>query len=82
MKTTVEIEDRLFEQAKREALRRKTTLRCLIEAGLRNELKRPPTRKKFKLRDGSFKGGGGLMPGIDFSNWEQIRSIMYEGHGG
>jgi hypothetical protein len=81
MKTTVEIEDHLFERAKDEARRRKTTLRRLIEEGLRHELKRPAKQQKFKMRDGSFKGGGGLMPGIDFSNWDQIRDIIYEGHG-
>jgi hypothetical protein len=25
---------------------------------------------------------GELQPGIDFRNWEQIRAIIYEGHGG
>jgi hypothetical protein len=81
MKTTVEIEDRLFEQAKREALRRKTTLRRLIEAGLRYELKRPAKPKKFKLRDASFKGGGGLMPGVDFKNWDQMHELTYGDRG-
>ena len=81
MKTTVEIEDRLFERAKREALRRKTTLRKLIERGLRHELGQPARKTEFRLRDASFKGGGGLQPGIDLSNWEQIRDIIYEGRG-
>jgi hypothetical protein len=81
MKTTVEIEDRLFERAKAEALRRKTTLRRLIEAGLRHELTRPPKAGKFRLRDASFKGGGGLMPGVDFSNWEQMHELTYGDRG-
>ena len=80
MKTTVEIEDRLFERAKREALRRKTTLRRLIETGLRRELTRPAKRKKCVFKDESV-GGDGLQPGIDLSNWAQIRDIIYEGRG-
>ena len=35
MKTTVEISDSLAEEAKRVAARERTTLRALIEAGLR-----------------------------------------------
>jgi hypothetical protein len=81
MKTTVEIEDRLFERAKSEALRRKTTLRKLIEAGLRHELAEPAKPKKFKLRDASFKGGGGLLPGVDLSNWEQMHELTYGDRG-
>jgi hypothetical protein len=37
-------------------------------------------RGRFRLRDGSFKGKG-LQPGVDLSNWEQIRSLIYEGRG-
>ena len=81
MKTTVEIEDHLFERAKDEARRRRTTLRRLIEEGLRRELKKPAKPKKFKLRDASFKRGGGLMPGIDFSNAEQMHELMYGDRG-
>ena len=81
MKTTVEIEDRLLTRAKDEARRRKTTLRRLIEEGLRFELKQKATRMKFRLRDAAFTGGGGLQPGVDLSNWDQIRGLVYEGHG-
>jgi hypothetical protein len=81
MKTTIEIEDRLFERAKREALRRKTTLRRLVESGLRREIERPAAKAKFKLRDASFKGGGGLLPGVDLSNWDQMHELTYGDRG-
>ena len=81
MKTTVEIEDRLFARAKQEALRRKTTLRKLIERGLRHELGLPARKTKFRLRDASFKGGGGLQPGVDLSNWEQMHELTYGDRG-
>ena len=82
MKTTVEISDALLEQAKRVARERGTTLRAVLEAALRREVSEPAEpRKKFKFRDRSFKGNG-LAPGIDLSDWSQIRSLIYEGRGG
>lgn len=82
MKTTVDIPDGLFKQLKNKASRENTTMKALIHAALRGYLaaaKTPP--KKFKLKDGSFKGEG-LMPGIEEGNWSQIREMIYEGRGG
>lgn len=61
MKTTVEIADALFEEARREVQRAGVTLRELIETGLRRVLdERKQTRTKpFRLRDGSVGGSGG-----------------------
>jgi hypothetical protein len=63
MKTTVEISDPLLEEAKREAHRLGTTLRELIERGLRREIDERKQAKPFKLRDGSV-GGEGVYPGV------------------
>ena len=82
MKTTIEIADALLEDAKRVAAKEGITLRALVEDGLRKTLaERASQRSGFKLKDGSFRGGGGVQPGIDLSNWEQIRDIIYEGRG-
>ena len=82
MKTTIDIADGLLEQARQKAAKEKTTLKAIIHAALRGYLANDKTpRKKFKLRDGSVKGEG-LMPGIEEGNWSQIRSLIYEGHGG
>lgn len=81
MKTTVEIADGLLEEARRAADKGGTTVRALIEEGLRHVLKSRRTDRPFRLRDGSFKGDG-LQPGIREGDWEQIRSLLYEGHGG
>jgi hypothetical protein len=62
MKTTVEIADPLFEEAKRESERSGCTLRDLIELGLQRELERRQTAKPFKLRDMSVPGG--VAPGV------------------
>src|SRR5688572_4312806 len=56
MKTTVEIADPLFEEARREAETSGCTLRDLIEIGLRRELERRRQRTPFKLRDASVRG--------------------------
>ncbi len=57
MKTTVDIADVLFREAKREAQRRGITLRSLIESGLERELA-CVSPKRFTLRDASVDGDG------------------------
>lgn len=80
MKTTVEITDSLMQEAKKQAVRDQTTLRELIELGLRRVLSERKQKKKFKLRDASFKGEG-LQPEFAGASWEKIRDTIYEGHG-
>jgi hypothetical protein len=82
MKTTVEIADPLLREARKLAQREGTTLRALIERGLRQvvaERKKP--RKKFKLRKASFKGDG-LVPELEGASWDRIMELAYEGRGG
>lgn len=81
MKTTVEIPDALAEEAKALARRERTTLRALIEAGLRHVLRERGRPGRFELRDASF-GGRGLQPGLREGDWERIREAAYEGRGG
>jgi hypothetical protein len=81
MKTTVEISDSLAEEAKAVARREKTTLRALIEAGLRQVLRERRRRSSFQLRDASF-GGRGLQPEFRDGDWQRIRGAAYEGRGG
>jgi hypothetical protein len=81
MKTTIDIADALLEDAKRVAAQEGLTLRALVEDGLRKTLaERASRRTGFKLKDGSVRGNG-TQPGIDLSNWDQIRDLIYEGHG-
>ena len=82
MKTTIDIADPLFREARRLAEDRGTTLRAVVESALRREIEASRTRRKrFRLRNVSVRGKG-VKPGIDLSNWDQIRSLIYEGHGG
>ncbi|MEZ4300862.1 MAG: hypothetical protein R3B70_38365 [Polyangiaceae bacterium] len=81
MKTTVEISDALLEQTRELLAREKTTLRALIEEGLRHVIEEHTGRKPFKLRKATF-GGKGLKPEVRDADWDHIRSLAYEGRGG
>ena len=81
MKTTIEISDPLLSDAKRLAEREGTTLRALVEQGLRQVVRERQKGKAFKLRDGSFKGEG-LTPEFADADWEKIRDASYEGRAG
>ena len=78
VKTTVEISDALFQQAKAVAAEKGVSFRELVESGLRHILKEVRPRKKFKLRDCSFHGDG-LTPG---TTWEEILDKAYEKRSG
>lgn len=81
MKTTVELSDELLTRAKAAAHREETTLRALIEEGLRIILEqRAEQRKSYQWPDLSF-GGEGLQEGIEEGNWTRIRDLIYEGRG-
>lgn len=80
MKTTVDISDPLLDKARRQAAREGTTVRALIERGLRQVLEAPGSRPGFKLRDASYKGRG-LQPGVRDLTWDQVRRLAYEGRG-
>ena len=81
MKTTIEIADALLEEAKTAAKRGRTTLRALVEDGLRRVLGERRTQKEFRLRKASFPGKG-LQPEVGEGSWERIRDTIYEGRGG
>lgn len=79
MKTTIDIADALFDEAKKLARERSTTLREVVETALRRELAEAEAkpRKPFKLRDASVRGQG-LQPGIDLSDRDQMLDLIYE----
>jgi hypothetical protein len=81
MKTTVNIAEPLLSAAKRLAAQERTTLRALIEEGLRRVLERRERRGPFELRRASFRGNG-LQPDVTEGQWERIRDLIYEGRGG
>ncbi len=58
------------------AERENTTLRALIEAGLRLVLRDRRKRASFRLRDASFRGDG-LQPEFRAASWDRIREAAY-----
>jgi hypothetical protein len=79
MKTTVEMPDALFTEVKKYASAHGLTMREVIETSLRRTLEQESgAKKRFRLRDGSFKGNG-MYPGLD---WPAIRKLIYVGRGG
>jgi len=81
MKTTVEISDPLLAEAKRAARLEGTTVRALIEQGLRMALEGRRKKGRFRLRDASVPGNG-LQPPVRGASWDRIRELAYEGRGG
>ncbi len=81
MKTTIEIPDSLLTEARRVAAREGTTVRALVEQGLRRVIAERKRSGGFRLRKATFKGDG-LRPGVDTGSWERIREMVYEGRGG
>lgn len=80
MKTTIELPDSLLEEAKRAARAQGTTLRALIEAGLRGVLAEKRKQRHFKLVDASV-GGRGLRAELRGDDWAAIRDEVYRGRG-
>jgi hypothetical protein len=81
MRTSFDLPDPLLAKARKVARARGTTLRVLVTEGLQMVVDRHDARPAFRLRDASF-GQGGLVDGLDETDWERIRDLAYEGRGG
>lgn len=81
MKTTIEISDPLLSQARKLATRQGTTLRALVEDGLRKVVAETRRPGDFRLRRASFKGQG-LQAPVSGAGWDRLREMAYENHGG
>jgi hypothetical protein len=77
MKTTVDLPEPLLREAQAAARRDHTTLKALIEAGLRAVLADRSRTERFSLRDASVGGRGRQNPFRD-ARWEEIREAIYE----
>jgi len=76
MKTTVELSDELLLEARRLAREEQTTLRSLLEEGLRAVISRHREAGQFALRDASVNGNG-LRPEFREASWAEIREASY-----
>jgi hypothetical protein len=81
MKTTLEIADETLEDARRVAAKEGTSLRALVEEGLRRVIAdRRGRRARFRLRPASFRGQG-LSPEFAEGGWAGVRDAIYRESG-
>jgi hypothetical protein len=80
MKTTLDISDPVLRDARKIAERDGTTLRALVEQGLRQVIAEKTRTREFRLRKASFKGRG-LRAELSEAGWERLRDLAYEGRG-
>ncbi|WP_239328524.1 type II toxin-antitoxin system VapB family antitoxin [Frankia sp. CiP3] len=76
MKTTVDLPEVLVREAQDVARAEGTTLRNLVEEGLRAALERRRSASQFRLPDASVNGNG-LRPEFRDSGWNEVRAAIY-----
>ena len=79
MKTTVELPDDLLIQAKQFAAGHRTTMRALIERGLRHELNRTVSPKKKRAAIQWVTVPGGPPKGVDISDRDSMMKNLMRG---
>jgi hypothetical protein len=81
MKTTIDLPDDLALEAKAYAARQGTTLRSVIERGIRQVLEDESRGPAFTLRDASVTGNG-LSEAYRDAGWSALRHAAYGKRGG
>ena len=77
MKITIEFADTLLKEARRVAVRERTTVRALVEEGLRRVVAERNQPSAFQLRRATFRGTG-LQPTAVTAPWQDLRELAYE----
>ena len=75
MRTTIELDDRLFRELKRQAAARGTTLRQVVNELLRLTLDRPEQRPKYRF-DWKVDPPGTIQPGVRLNDRESLFDLM------
>lgn len=70
-----------MKEAKRIAARENTTVRELVELGLRRVVQERARRRPFRLKKVSF-GGEGLQQRVRDLGWDGVLAAIYESRGG
>ena len=78
MKTTVELPDDLVIEVKKAAAERRTTIRDLVERGLRRELASDAPQAAVNRRIRWITVDGGLPPGLDVGDREAMSRLISE----
>ncbi len=76
MRTTITLDDQLFAEAKRQALKTGRTLAAVIEEALRESLARRRAHvRRERVRLPTY-GSGGLQPGVDLDDTASLIDLM------
>lgn len=81
MKTTIEISNALLAEAEEVARQEGTTLRSVVEEGVRLALERRQSAERFRLRDARV-GGRGIRGELEGASWREIVGLGRRGRGG
>jgi hypothetical protein len=77
MRTTVRLDDRLLEQAKKEAAKQGKTLTAFMDEAIRHALAKPDGRRPRKrVRLPVSLATGGTLPGVDLNDSAALLEIM------
>ncbi len=79
MRTTLNLDDGVLRDAKEAAARNGRTLTALVEDALRESLARARAlRQAPPVELPTFRGEGGLMPGVDLDDNAGLRAVLDE----
>jgi len=81
MRTTLALDDDLYREAKKAALDSGTTVTAVIEAALRECLRRRhgAAKRRTRIPLPTFRGRG-LMPGVDLDDSASLLDVMEARH--
>ena len=74
MRTTIDLDDRLFSELKQEAARRGTTMREIVSECVRKELAAPKRAAKYVFRWKTHRGR--MMPGVRLNDRKSLYDLM------
>jgi predicted transcriptional regulator len=80
MKTTIELPEELLKRSRALARRVNTTLKALIEEGLRLALRARTRKRAAPFAVQPFQGDG-LAPEFTAAGWDRIREEIYRDRG-
>jgi hypothetical protein len=80
MKTTFDLPEPLLREAKRRAAETGTTVKALVEEGLRRAVEERGRAKRYRLRRVTYRGRG-LRRELAGAPWETLRDLAYKGRG-
>ncbi|MCC6796748.1 MAG: type II toxin-antitoxin system VapB family antitoxin [Candidatus Hydrogenedentes bacterium] len=76
MRTTIDINDQLLQQAKLRAAETNRSLTSVVEDALRHLLHKDPAARKKPRRPMPVDGSGGVLPGVDLDNTSSLLDRM------